>query len=76
MIGYLLVHAEGLTFISWHSSFAFDLSSFRSSEIISSEMVKLLCWGISLLAALIAMMTYALALNLKNRADRIEQKSE
>ncbi|MCU4414520.1 hypothetical protein KTH71_10805 [Acinetobacter sp. WU_MDCI_Axc73] len=41
-----------------------------------SEMVKLLCWGISLLAALMAMITYALALNLKNRADRIERKSE
>ena len=41
-----------------------------------SEMVKFLCWGISLLAAFIAMMTYAIALNLKNRTDRIEQKSE
>ncbi|WP_151981071.1 hypothetical protein [Acinetobacter guerrae] len=40
-----------------------------------SEMVKLLCWGLSLLAASIALMFYALALNLKNRAFRIEQKN-
>ncbi|MBJ9986845.1 hypothetical protein IAE19_15550 [Acinetobacter sp. S40] len=39
-----------------------------------SEIVQLLCWGLSLVAALLAIITYVLAMNLKNRASRIEQK--
>ncbi|WP_130803011.1 hypothetical protein [Acinetobacter ihumii] len=39
-----------------------------------SEIVKLLCWGVSLLALLIALMSYVLAQNIKHRAMRIGQK--
>lgn len=40
-----------------------------------SEMIKIFCFGLSFAALLIAILSYGLAMNLKNRTLRIEQKA-